>query len=165
MSRPFPFLQFDFHCDWFLLCSPWEFFQINIKPKDLKKFPEPVYKCLQVPRDSLCNLPCFAPIYKNRVAIISKNSTLHSNRYLPSFPYSMKLYKSCVCLLHLYFYIFFCPITVCHHTTQVSQFELRIKNMNLDYALQAELQAYFSNATESSYTNSFLLLSLFYFTA
>jgi hypothetical protein len=46
MTEPLPFLQFDWHCHWFLLCMPLEFFVWhNIMLKDLKSFPKaPVCK-------------------------------------------------------------------------------------------------------------------------
>jgi hypothetical protein len=150
--------------DFFVHASTVLYLRLTLSQKILKIFPSLVYKCRQVPCDSLCNLPWFAPIYKNGLAIISKNSILHSNRDLPSFTHSIKLNKSCVCLLQLYFSSSSAPSQFVNILPKYHNFYFVEINLNLDNALQAELQAYFSNATVSSYTNSLLLLS-FNFTA
>jgi hypothetical protein len=96
----------DFSC----ACLHSSLFEKMLGQKILKIFIRPpTYKCLQVPFDSIYNLPCFIPIQKNRLDITSKNSQLCSNRYLPSLPHLIKLNKSCICLLNPYFYIFPAP--------------------------------------------------------
>lgn len=48
-----------------------------VRPQDLKSFPKKlVYKRLQFPFDSFCNLPCFISMQKNILDITSKILTL-----------------------------------------------------------------------------------------
>lgn len=41
ISDPLPFMQFDLHCHWLLLCTPAQFFIIDyMRPKDFINFPK-----------------------------------------------------------------------------------------------------------------------------
>lgn len=111
---------FDLHCHGFLLHKPPHFvIRDNIRSKNQKYFPKAhVYKCVQVPCDSLCNMPRFKFIRKNIFSITSKNFQMCCNRCLFLLPSTLKKNESYVCPPKPSFYVFHCSTSVHHYAPE-----------------------------------------------
>ena len=70
---------------------------------------------VQILRYSLCNLPRFARIKKNRLNVNCENSQLCCDRYIPSLPHLIEFNKAFSYVLNPHLHIFLCPTSVGYH--------------------------------------------------